>query len=91
MTAHPAGPQTPANLAAGLASMPVWEFALAIALAAPLRAGAWAVLGTSILSWGLATSLTVTVVLGLVLLLPLAHPSARHFVLGKPDARAPRP
>jgi uncharacterized membrane protein YdjX (TVP38/TMEM64 family) len=87
-TAHPAGPQTAANLAAGLASMPVWEFALAIAVAAPLRAAAWSVLGTSILSWGIGTSAAVTVALGAVLLLPLMIPSVRHFVLGKPGPSA---
>lgn len=86
MTAHPAGPQTPTNLAAGLASMPLWEFALAISLAAPLRAGAWAVLGTSILSWGLGMSAALTVALGAVLLIPLAFPAVRHFVLGRPAA-----
>ena len=85
MTAHPAGPATPTNLAAGLASMPLWEFALAIGLGAPLRAAAWAVLGTSILSWGVATSAALTVALGAVLLIPLAIPSVRHFVLGKPE------
>lgn len=85
MTAHPAGPLTPINLAAGLASMPFWEFALAIGLGAPLRAGAWALLGTSILSWGLLTSALLTITLGAVLLIPLAIPSVRHFVLGKPE------
>jgi len=89
MMAHPAGPLTPTNLAAGLASMPFWEFALAIALGAPLRAGAWAVLGTSILSWGIGTSAALTVVLGALLVLPLAIPSVRHFVLGKPGSAVP--
>jgi len=86
MIAHPAGPLTPTNVAAGLASMPTWEFALAIGLGAPLRAGAWALLGTSILSWGIATSALLTVALGVILLVPLAIPSVRHFVLGKPLA-----
>jgi uncharacterized membrane protein YdjX (TVP38/TMEM64 family) len=91
MTAHPAGPITPTNLAAGLASMPLWEFALAIGLGAPLRAGAWAVLGTSILSWGFATSAALAAALGAVLLFPLAIPSVRHFVLGKPAVGASPP
>jgi uncharacterized membrane protein YdjX (TVP38/TMEM64 family) len=82
ITAHPAGPQTAVNLAAGVAGLPLWEFALALVLATPLRAGAYAVLGTGILSWGLATSLAVGVGLVVLLLVPLAIPTIRHWVLG---------
>jgi uncharacterized membrane protein YdjX (TVP38/TMEM64 family) len=84
-TAHPAGPQTPVNLAAGLASMPFWEFALAILLSVPLRAALYSFLGASILSWGVGTFASVTLGLGALLLLPLAIPSVRVWVLGGPS------
>lgn len=80
--AHPAGPLTPVNLASGLASLPLWEFSLAVALSAPIRAGACAILGTSILTWGLATSAAVGLALMIVLVAPLAIPSVRAWVLG---------
>ena len=82
ITAHPAGPQTPVNLAAGLVGLPVWEFALAVTLAAPLRAGAYSVLGTGILSWGLAASLAVGLGLVVLLFVPLLIPTARSWALG---------
>ncbi|MDJ0786682.1 MAG: hypothetical protein QNK05_07715, partial [Myxococcota bacterium] len=84
VTAHPAGPQTFVNLAAGLASMPVWQFVLAIVLAAPLRSGAYALLGTSILSFGVPTFVAISVALSVVLMVPLLIPSVRAFVLGEP-------
>ena len=82
ITAHPAGTQTPVNLAAGLVGLPVWEFGLAVALAAPLRAGAYSVLGTGILSWGLATSLAVGLGLVVLLLVPLSVPTVRSWIRG---------
>jgi uncharacterized membrane protein YdjX (TVP38/TMEM64 family) len=82
VTAHPAGPQTPVNLAAGLAGLPIWEFGLAVVLAAPLRAGAYSVLGTGILSWGLAASLAVALGLAVLLLVPLFAPTVRSWILG---------
>jgi uncharacterized membrane protein YdjX (TVP38/TMEM64 family) len=86
LTAHPAGPQTPVNLTAGLVGLPIWGFALAVALGAPLRAGAYSVLGTGILSWGLATSLAVGVGFVVLMLLPLAFPTVRSWVLGTEEA-----
>jgi len=88
VTAHPAGPMTPMNLAAGLVGLPVWEFALAVALAAPLRAAAYAVLGTSILSWGPVASVVIGLGLLALVFVPLLHPAVRSWVLGT-DRGAP--
>ena len=82
ITAHPAGPLTPVNLAAGLVGLPVWQFVLAITFAAPVRAGAYSVLGTAILSWGPTTSLSVGVGLLVLLFVPLLIPSVRSWALG---------
>jgi hypothetical protein len=62
--------------------LPVWEFGLAVLLAAPLRAGAYSVLGTAILSWGLAVSLAVGLGLVLLLLAPLLVPTVRSWIVG---------
>jgi membrane protein DedA with SNARE-associated domain len=72
---------TPTNLAAGLVSLPAWEFTLAVSLAAPLRAGVYSLLGTSILSWGPLVSLAVGVGLVALVLLPLSIPAVRSWVL----------
>ncbi len=84
-TAHPAGPMTPFNLAAGLSSMSVPTFALAVTLAGPVRAGTYAVVGSSILEWGWLTSLALAAVLGAIALLPLLHPRVRAWLLGPID------
>jgi uncharacterized membrane protein YdjX (TVP38/TMEM64 family) len=82
VTAHPAGPMTPINLAAGLVGLPIWEFVLAVTLAAPLRAGLYAVLGTSILNFGLLASLAIGFGLVVLVFVPLMIPSVRSWVLG---------
>ncbi|MEN8159765.1 MAG: VTT domain-containing protein [Myxococcota bacterium] len=82
LTAHPAGVLTPLNITAGLVGLAVWEFAIAIFLAVPIRAGVFAVLGTSVLDWGLEASIAAGLGLVLLVLAPLLIPSVRHWVLG---------
>ena len=80
--AHPAGPMTPVNLAAGFVGLPLWEFGLAVLLGALIRAGVFSVLGTAVLSFSPAESLAIGVGLTVVLLVPLLIPSVRNWVLG---------
>ncbi len=87
LTAHPLGPQTPINLGAGLVAMDLWKFALAVALAAPLRAGVYAMLGTSAVRWNASTSIGLAVAFGIIALLPLASPTLRHRLWGAPAVR----
>ncbi len=89
ITAHPAGPLTPMQLLAGVVGLPVWEYALAVALGAPLRSGVYAVLGTSILDWGPLASAAVAVGILVLIVVPLAIPAVRRWVLGG-DGRATR-
>jgi len=91
VTAHPAGPMTPINLAAGLVSLPIWEFALAVVLAAPLRAGLYSVLGTSILSWGPVASVAISLGLVVLVFVPLMIPGIRSWVLGTEPSTPPKP
>ena len=85
--AHPAGPPTPINLAAGLVGLPLWEFTLAVALSAAIRAGTYSVLGTSILTWGPGASIAIALGLVILLVLPLSIPAVRHWVLGTGSRR----
>ncbi len=80
-TAHPAGPMTALHLGAGVTSMPLLAFGLAVLLAAPVRAGAYALIGSSILEWGPAGSLALALLLLGVALLPLLHPRVRAWLL----------
>ena len=80
--AHPTGPMTPVNLAAGLVGLPTSEFLLAVSAGAPVRAGICSVLGTAILSWGLVTSIQIGLALVLLLSAPLLIPSVRGWVFG---------
>lgn len=82
LTAHPFGPQTPVNLGAGLVAMDVWRFTLAVALAAPLRAGVYATLGTSAVEWNASTSVGLALAFGVLVFLPLASPSVRRRLAG---------
>jgi uncharacterized membrane protein YdjX (TVP38/TMEM64 family) len=91
LTAHPAGVLTPLNITAGLVGLAVWEFALAIFLAVPIRAGVYSVLGTSVLEWGLELSIVAGLGLLLVVLAPLLIPSVRHWVLGAGTSGAAAP
>ena len=81
-TAHPFGLQTPINLGAGLIAMDLWRFALAVALAVPLRASLYALLGTSALDLNATTSLALGLFFVLVCLLPLANAGVRRRLLG---------
>ena len=49
VTAHPMGPMSPVHWAAGLSSIPVLGFVLAVCIGGPIRAGAYSLLGSSLL------------------------------------------
>jgi uncharacterized membrane protein YdjX (TVP38/TMEM64 family) len=81
-TGHPVGPMTALNLAAGVSSMSLVTFTLVVLLAGPVRAGSYALLGASVLEWGLLKSTVVGLVLGALALAPFLHPRVRAWVVG---------
>lgn len=89
MTAHPAGVLTPLNIAAGLVGLALWQFALAIVLAVPIRAGIYSVLGTGVLDWGITASAAIGLGLVGVVLAPLLIPRVRNWVLGTEPVAIP--
>lgn len=78
VTAHPMGPMSPVHWAAGLASIPVLGFVLAVCIGGPIRAGAYSLLGSSLLDVGSPRFLVASTVIAAVVLLPLAHPEIRR-------------
>lgn len=82
ITAHPVGLLTPAHLAAGLVDLRVGPFAAIVALAAPIRAAPYAILGTAVLELSGAQSLAIAAGLALVFLAPLSIPKIRRWVFG---------
>ena len=82
VTAHPIGVLTPAHLAGGLVGMSATHFAVAITLAAPLRAAPYAFLGTAALDMSAKQSLTIAVAMIAVFLLPLLSPRVRNWIMG---------
>jgi uncharacterized membrane protein YdjX (TVP38/TMEM64 family) len=78
VTAHPMGPMSPVHWAAGLASIPVLGFVLAVCIGGPVRAGAYSLLGSSLLDVGSPRFLVASAVIAGVVLLPLAHPGIRR-------------
>ena len=82
ITAHPLGPLTPTHLAAGLMGLNVVQFALAVALAAPIRAVPFVFLGTAILDLTLVQSLAIAVAMLIVFALPMLSPKVRGWVWG---------
>lgn len=77
VTAHPIGPMTPIYWGAGFASIPAVSFLLAVALTAPIRAGAYSFFGSTLLDPGTPRFWVATVLLVLAGVLPLAHPGVR--------------
>lgn len=81
ITAHPVGLLTPAHLASGLVGLNAAQFAVAVALAAPIRAAPYAFLGTAVVDLTAVQSLAIAGILLLVFVLPLLHPKVRAWVL----------
>jgi len=82
ITAHPIGLLTPAHLAAGTIGLDARQFAVAVALAAPIRTIPFAFLGTAVLDLTIAQSLGIAGVLLLVFVLPLFIPRFRAWIFG---------
>ena len=82
ITAHPVGLLTPAHLAAGLVNIKPSHFASAVAIAAPVRALPYAVLGTAVLDLSTGQLLLAGGALLIVFVLPLLHPTVREWVWG---------
>lgn len=76
-TAHPLGPLSWSHWVAGLSSIPLGAFVLALALGAPVRAFAWSYLGASL---GEGDGMSLPSALGLLVIaaLPLLHPRVRR-------------
>ncbi len=69
---------TPFHYGAGLSSIPVLTFALAIAATAPLRAGAYSFFGSTLLAPDSPDFYVATGLLVGFVLLPLLHPRLRR-------------
>ncbi len=82
ITAHPVGLLTPTHLAAGMAGISATRFAVSVALAAPIRAAPYALLGTAVLDLTGTQSMMIGLVLLLVFVLPLLNSRVRGWVLG---------
>lgn len=77
-TAYPAGPLAPFHWGAGLSSIPLGSFALALVLGAPVRASAYSFLGASLLDVGSPAFVATSGLLALAVALPLAIPRLRR-------------
>ncbi len=84
VTAHPMGPMSVFHLGAGLTSISVLAFLLAVTIGAPIRAFALAFLGESLLEIGSPRFFAATGVLLACVVLPFAHPAVRRRVFGRP-------
>jgi uncharacterized membrane protein YdjX (TVP38/TMEM64 family) len=89
VTAHPIGPMSPVFWGAGFAAVPIGGFLLAVALAAPLRAFAYAFFGASLLDWGTPRFWAATALLVGVAVLPMAHAGVRARLLRLARPRGP--
>jgi uncharacterized membrane protein YdjX (TVP38/TMEM64 family) len=83
VTAHPMGPMSPVHWAAGLSSIPVLAFGLAVCVGGPVRAGAYSLLGSTLLDFGSPRFLVASGVLAVVVLLPLVHPGIRRRLVSR--------
>jgi uncharacterized membrane protein YdjX (TVP38/TMEM64 family) len=81
-TAHPVGPMTAAHWAAGMTTIPLGAFLVAVVLAAPVRAFAYAVFGATLAAPDSTRLVVVSIALAGVALLPLLHRGWRRRVFG---------
>ena len=89
-TAHPAGPMTAVFWGAGFAALPLFTYALTVAVAAPIRSFALSFFGSTLLDPGTPRFWLATAVLAAAALAPLLHPSIRarlQRVAGRDAAR----
>lgn len=84
-TAHPAIPMSGFHWAAGLTTLPVLGFVLAVALGASVRASVLSFLGASFREHGLGPSVLIALVVCAIGVLPLLHEPTRRRLLGRPD------
>lgn len=77
-TAHPFGPMSPFHWGAGLSSMRAAVFLAVMLMAAPVRAGAFAIFGANLADPGSSRFWLATALLLAAALLPLAHPGLRR-------------
>jgi uncharacterized membrane protein YdjX (TVP38/TMEM64 family) len=90
-TAHPAGTMGILHVAAGFTSISIFGFLAAVAAAAPLRAGAYAFLGATLVEMEWWVSALVAAGMLLAVILPLLHPGARARLLGHSRSGAQSP
>ncbi len=89
VTAYPTGPMTPFHYGAGLSSIPVLAFALAIGVSAPLRAAAYSFFGSTLLAPGSPEFYAATAVLVGFVVLPLLHPRLRRRLFRSASGHGP--
>ena len=82
-TAHPMGPMTPFHSAAGISSIRLHRFFIALVLAAFLRAFAYSFFGATLFEIGSREFYIATFLLLIIALLPFAHPTLRQKILGR--------
>ena len=82
-TAHPMGPMSPFHWAAGFSRIPWLPFMAAVALAGPIRAGAYSLFGASLTRLGSTQFFLATGMLVVVSLLPLLHPAVRGRIFNR--------
>jgi uncharacterized membrane protein YdjX (TVP38/TMEM64 family) len=80
-TAHPLGVLSPFHWGAGLSSIPFASFVVALVLGAPVRAFAFSAFGAALVDPS-STEFLALVALGVVAVLPLAHPAVRARLFG---------
>lgn len=76
-TAHPISPITGFHMIAGVATVPVMGFLLAVALGSPTRALACSYFGSTLLDVGSREFYTATGLITAATLIPLLHPGVR--------------
>ena len=79
-TAYPLGLLTPLHAVAGISSMPLLGFELAIWVGSAARSATYIYFGSSLVEGEIAPILQATAVLVLALVLPLLFPSSRRWL-----------
>lgn len=82
ITAHPAAPMSSVHWAAGLSSISIVAFSVAVLVSGSLRAAMYSVLGASLVELDWRVTIALAVAFLLVALIPLAFPRVRARLMG---------
>jgi uncharacterized membrane protein YdjX (TVP38/TMEM64 family) len=85
VTAYPSGPMTPFHWGAGLSSLGIAPFLVAVAIGGSIRSLAYSFFGSTVLDLGSPRFYAAAALIAAAVILPLTHAGLRRRLFGEPE------